>query len=392
MRRAVITHALRTPIGRFLGVFSDLSAVDLGTSVVRSVLAAAALPPGTVDEVIMGCARQAGLGPNPARQVAVRAGLPDTTTAMTVNMACGSGLRAILLAAEAVVLGHADVVVAGGMESMTRVPYLVPKARGGMKLGHQPLVDGMYRDGFDCPLAGQVMGETAETLARLHGISRREQDAFAARSQNLCEAARARGAFAAEIAPVEAGGRTGPIMVSADEHPRDGVTVESLSKLPPVFAKDGTVHAGNSSGITDGAAAVLVMAREKALALGLQPLAALRGSASAGVDPRVMGIGPVPAAAKLERTTGLAVGDFDLIELNEAFAAQVIACEREMRFQRDRLNVNGGSIALGHPIGATGARIVATLLHAMRERGAGLGLATLCISGGMGLAAAFERS
>jgi acetyl-CoA C-acetyltransferase len=307
-------------------------------------------------------------------------------------MACASGLQAILSAAQLVRDGDAEVVLAGGTESLSRVPYMLERARWGYRLGEAPLVDGMYRDGFLCPLSDRLMGETAETLARQYGISREEQDAFAAESQRRCEAARAAGRFRDEIVPVEvAASRGGASAIEADEHPRDGVTAASLAKLPPVFQVGGTVHAGNSSGITDGAAALLVLSEDAARRHGIEPWGRIAGHAVCGVDPAIMGIGPVPAVRALERRADVRLEEIDLIELNEAFAAQVLACDRELRLDRARVNVNGGAIALGHPIGATGARIVVTLLHEMRRRGSRSGLATLCVSGGMGFALLIER-
>jgi len=338
----------------------------------------------SVDEVVFGHARQAGNGPNTARQIVRRCGLPDEVPAFTVNQACASGMKSILLGAQAIALGSADVVLVGGVESMSRTPYFLDRARTGYRLGHSELVDGMYRDGFLCPLCGQLMGETAENLADRYAIPREEQDRFAVRSQNRCESARKAGRFAEEIEPVRVGDR----ILGADEHPRDGVTLDSLAKLPPVFRKDGTVHAGNSSGITDGGAALVLMAEEKAG--GIRPLARFVAASSAGVDPAVMGIGPVPAVRRLEQSTRWPLASFDLVEINEAFASQVLACDRELHFDWERTNVNGGAIALGHPIGATGARVVVTLLHEMRRRGVRRGLATLCVSGGMGMATAFE--
>ncbi|MBL8861634.1 MAG: thiolase family protein [Planctomycetes bacterium] len=391
MRRVVVTHAFRTPIGRYLGAFAELSAADLGSGLVRELLARAGLDPERVDELVFGNGRQAGGGPNVARQIAVRAGIPERVCAWTMNMACGSGLKALQLAAESIQLGRADVVVAGGVESMSGLPFFLPKFRTGYRLGHADVVDSMYKDGFGCPLAGMLMGETAEKLARELSIPRAEQDAFALESQRKAGAAIEAGRFADEIVPVKVPGKKGEIVVGRDEHVRPDTTAESLAKLPAVFDKQaGTVTAGNSSGITDGAAALLVMAEDTARDLGHQPLAWVGASTQAGVDPRVMGLGPVPALRALQERTGLAPTDFDLVELNEAFAAQVLACHREVPLPMERLNVNGGSIALGHPIGATGARIVVTLLHELRRRGARRGLATLCISGGMGLATAFH--
>ncbi len=389
--RTAVLSAKRTPIGRFLGVFADVPAVDLGKAAAAAALAEAGVEAGEVDEIILGHARQAGCGPNPARQVAVGVGIPVQRPAMTLNQACGSGLQSLLVARDRIRLGEARVVLAGGMENMTQVPHLLPRLRLGFKMGDRALVDGMYRDGFDCPLAGQVMGETAETLAEQYRIGREEQDAYAARSQNRAQAARRDGRFDAEIVPVEVAGRKGAVVVSEDEHPRDGVTPESLAKLPPVFRGDGTVTAGNASGITDGAAALVLASEAWVRERGLTPLAWLEDGATAGVDPRVMGIGPVPAVRALRERGGPALGDYDLIELNEAFAAQVLAVDRELGLDSDRLNVNGGAIALGHPIGASGARIVATLLHEMARREARRGLATLCVSGGMGVAASFTR-
>jgi acetyl-CoA C-acetyltransferase len=389
----VITHALRTPIGKFLGAFADLSAADLGASVVASLLAQSGLEPRLVGEVIFGNARQAGGGPNVARQVSVRAGIPVETPAWTVNMACGSSLKALHLAVDAVRSGRVEVAIAGGSESMSRLPFMLPEFRRGYRLGHQPVVDGMYRDGFMCPLSNMLMGETAEKLAKDLGITRDEQDRFALASQHKSQAARAAGRFGPEIAPVSVPGKKGATVVDTDEHPRDDATIEELRKLPAVFDKAaGTVTAGNASGITDGAAALLVMNAETAAKLGFfSPLASVGAYAEVGVAPDVMGIGPVPAVRKLVDQSGVAVRDYDLVELNEAFAAQVLACQRELAFAPERLNVNGGAISLGHPIGATGARIVVTLLHEMQRRNARRGLATLCISGGLGLATSFER-
>lgn len=388
----VVTHALRTPIGRFCGAFAELTAADLGTSVVGALLERARLDPAAVGELIFGNARQAGGGPNVARQVGVRAGIPVEVPAWTVNMACGSGLKALALAVEGIRVGRTEIAVAGGTESMSGLPFLLPRMRLGYRLGHAPVVDGMYQDGFLCPLSKMLMGETADKLGREYGIGREAQDAFALESQRKAGAAAQAGRFAAEIAPVRVPGRKGEVTVDADEHLRPKTTAEGLAKLPPVFdAECGTVTAGNASGITDGAAALLVMSEARAESLGLEPLARVGETAQAGVPPEVMGLGPVPAVRALERRNGLAASDYDLIELNEAFAAQVLACARDLELPMQRINVNGGAIALGHPIGATGARIVVTLLHEMARRGARSGLATLCISGGLGLATAFER-
>jgi acetyl-CoA C-acetyltransferase len=389
----VVTHALRTPIGKFLGAFSDLSAADLGVSVTRELLARSELEPGAIGAAIFGNARQAGGGPNVARQIAVRASLPVTVPAWTVNMACGSGLKALGLAADAIRLGRCEIALAGGTESMSRLPFLLPEMRRGHRLGHAPVVDAMYQDGFLCPLSNLLMGETAEKLARELSIGREAQDEFALSSQRKAQAARESGRFADEISPVTVPGKKGDVVVREDEHPRANATLADLAKLAPVFdAQHGTVTAGNASGITDGAAALLVMSEVKAATLGFEPLAFVEHTCEVGVEPSVMGIGPVPAMRKLAELNGRAAGDYDLIELNEAFAAQVLACDRELGLPMERLNVNGGAIALGHPIGATGARIVVTLLHEMRRRQAEHGLATLCISGGLGLATAFRRT
>lgn len=394
MDEVVIVGACRTPIGKFLGGLSPLSAVELGTHAVRELVARAGIEPGAVGEVLMGQARQLGSGPNPARQIAIAAGLPESVPGTTINKACGSSLKAIDLGRAALLLDGHEFVVAGGMESMTNIPYLLPDMRKGYRLGHAEVLDGNYKDGFTCGILNEPMGMTAEYVADDYGIGRPEQDAYAARSQNRAEAAQKAGKFDDEIAPVEIQDRKkGTVRIERDEHVREGVTAESMGKLPPVFRREGgTVHAGNSSGITDGAAAVLMTTRAVAEKRGLEVLATVGASATAGVSPRIMGVGPVPAVRKLCEKAGLKVGDFDLVELNEAFAAQMLACVRDLEIDEERLNVNGGAIALGHPIGATGARIVVTLLHEMKRRNARRGLATLCMSGGMGMAVAFERS
>lgn len=393
MREVVVAGAVRTPIGRFGGALCGLTAAELGAAAAREALARAGVRPDQVQEAVFGCARQAGGGPNVARQVAWRAHLPQEVPAYTVNMACGSGLKAIELAWRSVRDGDADIVLAGGTESMSRVPYLLTGARWGYRMGEQPVVDAMYQDGFQCPLSDMLMGETAERLADQYRIPREEQDAFALASQQKAGRALAEGRFEGEIVPVRAEGRKGAQDVRTDEHPRPDTSADSLEKLPPVFRPEGgTVTAGNSSGITDGAAAVVVLSAERARELGVAPMGRITGVASAGVDPRVMGIGVVPAVKRLLERSALPLDAFDLIELNEAFAAQVLACNRELRLPEDRLNVNGGAIALGHPIGATGTRLAVTLLHEMARRRVRRGLATLCISGGMGLAAAFEAA
>ena len=391
MRPVYVLSAVRTPIGKFGGAFAAMSAAELGGAAARAAVERSGLPAGAVNETIFGHARQAGGGPNTARQVSRRAGMPDTVPAFTVNKACASSLKAISLGALTIAAGENDVVLAGGTECMSATPYLLPRLRFGLRMGNAEVVDGMYRDGFLCPLCGQLMGETAETLAREYGIGRPEQDAYAAESQRrAAEAARA-GRFADELVPVKVAGRKGDVEVAEDEHPRPDTTAETLARLPPVFDTKGSVHAGNSSGITDGAAALVLGTEEAARRAGVEPLARVAAWTSAGVDPARMGIGPVPAVRALLEKTGLSLDAIDLIELNEAFAAQVLACARDLPFDPSRVNVNGGAIALGHPIGATGARIATTLLHEMRRRGARRGIATLCVSGGMGMAVLFER-
>jgi acetyl-CoA C-acetyltransferase len=392
MERIAIVSAKRTPIGKFLGGLSPLTAVDLGAHAVVAALATAGVAPTDVEECIMGQARQLGSGPNPARQVAIKAGCGDGCVAMTVNKACGSSLKAIDLARAAILLDGRKVVVAGGMESMTNIPFLLPDFRNGYRLGHVEVKDGNYQDGFTCGILGEPMGMTAEYLADDYKIGRGEQDEYALRSHQRAEAAQKAGRFGDEIAPVTIQGKKAAVTVATDEHVRQGVALDDLQRLPPVFRpKVGTVHAGNSSGITDGGAALVLMPASEVARRGLRPLAWLGASATAGVAPRIMGIGPVPAVKTLLQKTGRQLADFDLVELNEAFAAQMLACLRELPVAADRLNVNGGAIALGHPIGATGARIVVTVLHELARRGGKRGLATLCMSGGMGLAIEFER-
>ena len=383
--------ALRTPIGKFGGGLASLTAPDLGVASAKATIARSGIDPNAIDEVIFGNARQAGVGPNAARQVAIRSGLRHEVPAYTVNQACGSGLRAIMNAADQIRLGAAEVVLAGGTESMSNTPYLLPRARWGYRMGHDELVDGMYRDGFFCPLADEMMGATAETLAEYYGISRQEQDEYAVETQRRAGLAYEEGRFRDEIVPVTVSGRKGDVVIDRDEHPRFDADLGSLAKLPPVFRKNGSVHAGNSSGVTDGASSMLVASAAAVEAHKLKPMARIVGYAQAGVDPKIMGIGPVPATRKVLAATGLGLDEIDLIELNEAFAAQVLACDRELHFDRDKLNVHGGAISLGHPIGATGARITTTLLHALQTRDKTLGLATLCISGGMGLSMIVRR-
>ncbi len=389
METAVILDGARTPIGRFLGSFADTSAVELGTRAAVEAMRRANVEPDQVDQTIYGHARQAGNGPNTGRQVSVRAGVPVEVSAYNVNIACGSGMKAVQLAAQQIALGDAEVVLAGGMENMTRVPYLLPDMRMGRRIGDAEAVDAMYRDGLLDPLCGLIMGETAENLVDRYDISRAEQDAFALTSQR--RAVEGRDRRAREIVPVETTLRDEAITVTDDEHPRPDTTLEALAALKPVFREGGSVTAGNSSGITDGAAALVLMSRSRAEAEGREPLARIAGWSWAGVPPEIMGIGPVPATKKVLERTGLTIDDIDLIEINEAFAAQVIACERELKFDRDTVNTAGGGISIGHPIGASGARIILSLAYGMRDTGATLGLATLCISGGQGLAVVLER-
>jgi len=392
MVNVYLAGATRTPIGRLGGTLSDWTAADLGVAAATTALKRANLLPQQIQEGIWGCARQAGGGPNVGRQITYRAGVPQSSPAYTVNQACGSGLKAIILAAQEIMLGRAGAILAGGTESMSRVPYFAEGARWGMRMGNTELVDGMYRDGFNDPLSGLVMGETAENLARTYEISREEQDRFALRSQQRAEAASNSGRFDEEIATLEIKGRKGEISIfNRDEHFRTGTTIEALRKLAPVFSRTGTVTAGNSSGITDGAAALVVLSEKMVEETGATPQARIVDYEITGVSPEIMGIGPVPAVRAILERQGLTLEDIDLVELNEAFAAQVIACDRELGFDPERLNVNGGAIALGHPIGCTGVRITTTLLYEMEKRGARRGLATLCVSGGMGLALLLER-
>ena len=394
----VVVSAARTPIGRYGGSFRNVHPAELGAVATRAALERGTIRGDEVDELLMGHARQAGSGPNPARQVVRRAGLPDSVPAQTINKACASGMEAVATAARAILLGETHIAVAGGIESMSRMPYLIDSedARWGHRMGNFALVDAMYRDGFTCSLSGMIMGETAELLARQYGISREASEAYAVESQRKAGAAIAGGRFQEEIAPVTVtDSKGGHRLVAADEHPRPDTTIESLRRLAPVFSnvegQPGSITAGTSSGITDGGAALVLMSAERARERGITPMARIVGWASAGVDPKIMGIGPVPAMRKLFARTGLTLDSFDLVELNEAFAAQVLAVLRDEPVDPDRLNVNGGAIALGHPIGCTGARIIVTLLHEMRKRAARRGLATLCVSGGMGMAMAFER-
>lgn len=392
MNTAVIAMAVRTPVGSFGKSLANISAVELGVIALKEALARLNLDPKEVNEVILGNVLQAGLGQNPARQVAVRAGIPVEVPAFTVNKVCASGLKSVMLAAQSIMLGEADIVVAGGIENMSQAPYAVPKARWGHRMGDGNLVDLMIFDGLWDIFNGYHMGITAENVAEKYGITRQEQDEFALRSQQKAEAAIKAGKFKEEIVPVHIPQKKGePVLFDTDEHPRFGTTLEALSKLPPAFKKDGTVTAGNASGINDGAAIVIVMSEKKAVSLGITPLAVIRSWGTAGVDPSIMGIGPAPASKKALAKVGWSVADLDLIEANEAFAAQSIAVNREMGWDLEKVNVNGGAIALGHPIGASGARILTTLLYEMKRRNAKKGLATLCIGGGQGAALAVER-
>src|SRR5258706_1701436 len=392
MKPIFLAGAVRAPIGRFGGSLAGWTAADLGTAVAKESLGPAQLRPVQVDDSIWGCARQAGGGPNLARQITFRAGGPDRVPAFTVNQACGSGLRAIILAAEQIMIGRAEIVLAGGAESMSRVPYFAEGARFGMRMGNTELVDGMYRDGFNDPLSGLIMGETAEVLARHYEISREEQDESALRSQQRAAEAAAAGRFEAERLPLELKDRKGNVsMFTTDEHVRATTSIADLQKLAPVFARDGTVTAGNSSGITDGAAAITVLSEAAVDESDAEPLARIVDYEIVGVPPEIMWIGPVPAVRAILARQNLELSDLDLIEVNEAFAAQVIACDRDLQFDPERLNPNGGAIALGHPIGCTGVRITTTLLHEMKRRKAKRGLATLCVSGGMGIALLVER-
>jgi acetyl-CoA C-acetyltransferase len=388
----VILAAVRTPIGNFGGALKEVSAARLGVVAAQAALAQAGLPAEEVDEAIVGCARQAGNGPNIARQVAFHSGIPVERPAFTVNKACASGLKAVTLAAQSIMTGENHVVLAGGVEQMSQIPYLLLKARWGYRLGDDTLVDAMYRDGYYCPLSEMVMGETAELLVERYSISRAEQDQFAAESNRKAIAAWERGDFAAEVVVVETPGeKGGVVLVERDERPRADATLERMARLKPVFKPDGTITPGNASGITDGAAMLVLASAERARELGAAPLARLVGFATAAVHPREMGLSPVAAVHKLLSRTGLALSDFDLIEINEAFAAQVLAVERELNWDVARRNVHGGAVAIGHPTGCSGARLLVTLLNALCVRGERLGLATLCVSGGPGMAVAVER-
>jgi acetyl-CoA C-acetyltransferase len=387
----VIVSAVRTAIGSFNGSLKSVSAPELGAVVIKGALEQAGVAPDQVDEVIMGNCLQAGLGQNPARQAAMKAGIPERVSSFTINKACGSGLKAIHLAMQAIICGDAEIIVAGGTENMSQAPYVLKNARDGFRMGDQTLIDTMTSDGLTCAFNDYHMGITAENLAEKYAITRGEQDEFSAWSQEKAVEAIKAGRFAEEIVPVEIPRRKGePVVFKTDEYPKKGTTVEKLASLRPAFKKDGTVTAGNASGINDGAAAVVAMSKNKADELGLKPLVTIKANANAGVDPSIMGIGPVPAVKKALEKASISLEDIELIEANEAFAAQSLAVDRELQFNHDILNVNGGAIALGHPIGASGARILVTLIHEMKRRKARLGLATLCIGGGQGVATIVE--
>ena len=391
MREVVIASAVRTPIRSFQGCYKDVSAAELGKIAIVEALNRAGLKPEQVDEVILGCVLQAGLYQGVARQAAVMAGIPIEKPAMTINMICGSGLRSVELAAQAVKTGDADIVVCGGTENMTQAPYALPKARGGYRMGDGKIVDTMVNDALTDAFNKYHMGITAENICDQYGITREELDQFSLASQQKAEAAQKANRFADEIVPVVIPGKKGDVVVDTDEYPKHGTTIEGLAKLKPAFRKDGRVTAGNASGINDGAAILVVMAKEKAEELGIKPLATIKSYASAGVAPEVMGLGPIPSSRKAMELAGLTIEDIDLVEANEAFAAQSIAVARDLKFDMTKVNVNGGAIALGHPVGASGARILVTLLYEMAKRDAKTGLATLCIGGGMGTAVIVER-
>ncbi len=392
MREVVIASAVRTPIGSFGGMFKDVSAVQLGTVVAKEALKRAKVEPNMVDEVIFGNVLQAGLGQNVARQISVHAGIPIEVPSYTVNKVCGSGLKSVALAAQAIIAGEAEIVLAGGTENMSQAPYLLKSARWGQRMGNAQLEDYMVQDGLWDVFNDYHMGITAENIVEKYGLTREEQDQLAYESQKRAEEAIKGGKFKDEIVPVEIPQRKGdPIIADTDEYPRFGTTIEALAKLRPAFKKDGTVTAGNASGINDGAAALVVMSKEKAEELGITPLATILSYASAGVDPSIMGTGPIPATKKALAKANLTVEDLDLIEANEAFAAQALSVIKDLNFDTSKVNVNGGAIALGHPIGASGARILVTLLHEMAKRDAKNGLATLCIGGGQGIAMIVKR-
>jgi acetyl-CoA C-acetyltransferase len=392
MTEIVIVAAARTPVGKFGGALSKISASDLGATVIRNLLDRTRLEPGQVSEVIMGQVLTAACGQNPARQAALRAGLPDGVPALTINKVCGSGLKAVQMAAQAILAGDAEIIIAGGQENMSAAPHAVPNSRDGQRMGDWKMVDTMIVDGLWDAYNHYHMGVTAENVAKRHQITRVEQDEFAASSQKKAEAAQKTGRFKDEIVAVEIAQRRGdPLCFDTDEYPKHGTTIEALAALKPAFSKEGSVTAGNASGLNDGAAAVVVMTEKRATALGLTPLARIKAAASAGVDPSIMGMGPVPASQRCLEKAGWQAKELDLMEINEAFAAQAIAVNKQIGWDTSKINVNGGAIALGHPIGASGCRILVTLLYEMQKRAAKKGLASLCIGGGMGVALAVER-
>jgi acetyl-CoA C-acetyltransferase len=391
MNEVVITAAVRSAVGKFNGAIGKVPAADLGAQIIRALLARSNVQPEQISEVIMGQVLTAGVGQNPARQALIRAGLPDSVPGMTIGKVCGSGLKATHLAAQAIKCGDADIVIAGGQENMSASPHILQGSRDGFRMGDAKLIDSMIVDGLWDVYNNYHMGVTAENVAKKYEISRREQDEFAAASQQKAEAAQQAGRFKAEIAPIEIVSRKATTWFETDEYIRAGTTVDALAELKPAFSKDGTVTAGNASGINDGAAAVLMMSARRASELGLKPLASIRAYSSAGVDPKFMGLGPVPASQLCLKKAGWTHHDLDLMEINEAFAAQAIAVNRQMGWDTAKINVNGGAIAIGHPIGASGCRILVTLLHEMIRRDAHKGLASLCIGGGMGVALAIER-
>jgi len=391
MNDVVITAALRSAVGKFNGSIAKVAAADLGAQIIKALLERSGVPANQISEVIMGQALLAGVGQNPARQALIRAGIPDMVPAMTVGKVCGSGLKATHLAAQAIKCGDAEIIIAGGQENMSASPHVLQGSRDGFRMGDAKLIDSMINDGLWDAYNNYHMGTTAENVAKKYDISRREQDEFAAASQQKAEAAQKAGRFKNEIAPIEILSRKGTTLFDTDEYIRAGTTVEALSALKPAFSKDGTVTAGNASGINDGAAAVMMMSARKADELRLKPLAYIRAYSSAGVDPKIMGMGPVPASQLCLSKAGWTHQQLDLMEINEAFAAQAIGVNRQMGWDTSKINVNGGAIAIGHPLGASGCRILVTLLHEMIRRDAKKGLASLCIGGGMGVAIAIER-
>ena len=392
MKEVVIVSAVRTPVGSFNGVLANIPAVELGALVLKEAMLRAGITPDQIDEVILGNVLQAGLGQNPARQAAIKAGIPQEIPSWTLNKLCGSGLKSIVCAAQTIMVGDADIILAGGMESMSLAPYTLPKARTGYRMGNGIIVDTLVQDGLTDIFHNVHMGVTAENIAQQYGFSREDQDHYAVSSQNRTEIASKAGKFEEEIVSVTIPQRKGdPIIVDKDEFPRFGATYEALAKLRPAFKKDGTVTAGNASGINDGAAAVVVMSKEKAESLGLTPLATITSWASAGVDPLIMGTGPIPASRKALEKAHLTVADLDVVEANEAFASQTLIVAKDLQLDMEKTNINGGAIALGHPLGASGARILVTLLHEMKRQSAHRGLATLCIGGGQGIAMIVER-